>query len=497
MIAGQSAAGADSQYKKVSMSSVENVDKKEIITKYVERCFSDLMFFAQEFLPHLLTEDVPEFHAEMYSLIPDNKRLAIAAPRGFAKSTISSVIYPIWLAVSGIRAKDIVIISASEGLAVELLRKVKRELEGNQKLIQYFGELYTDKWSENHIIVKGNINIRARGAGGQIRGFRPDCLILDDIETDELVESEDQRKKLKDWLFKACLNTLMPNGQFIIVGTILTNLSLLNEILTSDNDWEKRKYRAYFDGVQQPGYELWPSLWTHERLQKRKKEIGSFAFAAEYMNDPMSDESSPIKENQIRYWTDLPDLSYVIAVDPAYKEDEKADYKVASLIGIDTQMNRYLVSYVRTHASLGEFIDSILNLWMQHRDRITAVGIPAGSEEQFYKSVVEKANNRRIYPPFTELKNVFSDASGVAHRKKKNRIVAALQPLFESGKYFINKAHVEAKEELLTIGSSRWDDLVDSLAYAEQIIQPVFIQQGKKKFDEPVYSSRPNYGFED
>ena len=57
-------------------------------------------------------------------------------------------------------------------------------------------------------------------------------------------------------------------------------------------------------------------------------------------------------------------------------------------------------------------------------------------------------------------------------RNKKNRVVAALQPLFEQGKYFIHPDHIELREELLTIGSSRWDDLVDCAAYAEQILTP-------------------------
>jgi hypothetical protein len=46
--------------------------------------------------------------------------------------------------------------------------------------------------------------------------------------------------------------------------------------------------------------------------------------------------------------------------------------------------------------------------------------------------------------------------------------------LFEQGKYFIHPDHIEARDELLSIGSSRWDDLVDTLAYAEQILQPYF-----------------------
>lgn len=475
--------------------------KQEILEEYVERSFKDLGFFAQEFLSHLLVKDVPSFHRDLYEMLPKEDRLVIAAPRGFAKSTVSSVIYPVFLGISGIWKKEVVIVSASETLAVELLRKVKKEFELNQKILQFFGNLKTDKWSESHFVLKSGVSFRARGVGGQIRGFRPDCLILDDMETNESVVSEEQRKKLKDWLLRDCINSLTVDGQLILIGTIIHPLSVLSDLLAVDNGWLKRKYAGYVDGIQEEGHELWPALWPHHRLQAKKKEIGSFAFASEIMNDPVSDETSPIKENQIRYWKELPQqMSLVIAVDPAYSEEETSDFKVASLVGIDTQLNRYLVSYVRTHAPTGSFIDSILNLWLQHRSLITGIGIPnSGTEKEFFKSFVDKANQRKLYPPVTELKNTFVTQAGQSKRNKKDRIVASLQPLFEAGKYYINASHLEARDEILTVGSSRWDDLVDSMAYAEQILTPSFAEakQEVNRFSGKFsLKSKSNYGLE-
>jgi hypothetical protein len=242
--------------------------------------------FAEFFLKGLLVEETPEFHKEIYGLLTKVKRLVLASPRGFAKSTISDIIYVIWLAAWR-KAKDVCIISASEGLAVDWLRKIKQEFSLNRRLREYFGDQKSSKWSESHIILRNGVNIRARGAGGQIRGFRPDVILCDDLETDESVRSEEQRKQLKDWLFRACLNTLVPEGQFVVIGTIIHPLSVLADLLAMDNGWEKRKFMAYKDGIQQDGHELWPTLWPHGKLQVRKREIGSFAFASEFMNSPI------------------------------------------------------------------------------------------------------------------------------------------------------------------------------------------------------------------
>ena len=462
--------------------------EEEKLLRLKEVLSNNLYKFVGYFLTDYLSYAVPEFHKEIYSILPTTKRLVLAAPRGFAKSSISSIFYPLWAALFQ-KQKDICIVSATEGLAVEMLRAIKRELESNRRILSFFGDLKSDKWSESHIITTTGVNIRARGAGGQIRGFRPSLVILDDIETDEGVISEEQRKKLKDWVFKACLNTLLPDGQFIVVGTILHPLSLLSDLLQIKNNWDKLKFQAY-KGEQIEGNEIWKALWSHERLQQRKAEIGSTRFSSEYLNNPLLDESSPIKEENIRYWEELPkQYSAVIAVDPAYSDETTSDYKVAVLVFCDQNANRYLIHYIRTHEPIGEFQDAIINLFVQYRNVITAVGVPnSGVEKAFFDSFMKKCEARQIYPPVIELKNSFTVAgTSVSVRNKKARVTAALQPLFEQGKYYIHANHIEAREELLTIGSSRWDDICDSMAYVESIIQIPYFQNTEEAENKKYY----------
>lgn len=481
------------------MAKASSLDSdKALIKEYIETCAESVQFFAEEFLPHLLTAEIPPFHSEIYQLLPESKRLVVAAPRGFAKSYVCSIIYPIWMGVFALH-KDVVIISASETLAKEMLRKIKREFENNQKLKKYFGDMVTDKWSETHATLESGVTYRARGAEGQIRGFRPECIVIDDIETDDSAKSEEQRRKIMDWIFKACLPALTPEGQLIMVGSIISQVSVLKQVLEANNGWPRRVYRAYKDRIQEPGHELWPTLWPHEKLQQRKAEIGSWAFSSEYMNDPISNEFSPIKKEQIRYWKELPQqLSLVLVIDPAYKDDEKADYKVATLVGIDQNMNRYLVHYLRTHIPQGEFIDAVLTMWQSNKSQITALGIPSGgTEAELFRSFVNKANERKLYPPFAELKNTFITSTGQTKRGKLARITAALQPLFEQGKYYINESHREAEQEILEMSDEmRWDDLIDTMCYAEQLIQPVFMEEKKTTSEFEVPKRSHNYGYE-
>lgn len=451
---------------------------KEKIAEIYYRCQHDIEYFALLFFPHLLNKDIAPFQREIYADLIQHKFYACAAPRGHAKSTIGLIINPMHFALFR-KVGDISLLSASETFIInEIIRPIKREFETNEMLLRFFGELKTTKWSETYFVLKNGIAFEASGIGGQLRGGRRGLIGLDDLETNETVESEDQRVKLRNRVNKELMPKLFPEGQMTLFGTIIHPLSYLRNVIdTPNNGWFKKIYRAYPDSIQEKGHELWPEMLPHEELQLRKSRMGSFAFQSEYMNEPVSDETSPIKESQIRVWEKLPaQYNAVIAVDPAYADDATSDYKTAVLILCDSYGNRFLAHYIRTHAPLGEFQEAVINMWLSNRGAITALGIPnAGVEKSFFASFLRKCQDRKLYPPIMELKNSLTTAStGGSIRNKASRIVAALQPLFEQGKYYIGPDHIEAREEILTIGVSRHDDLVDCMAYAENLIMPFY-----------------------
>ena len=152
---------------------------------------------------------------------------------------------------------------------------------------------------------------------------------------------------------------------------------------------------------------------------------------------------------------------------------------------------------------IGEFQDAIINLWLSHRGEVTAIGIPnSGTEKAFFESFLRKCSDRKLYPPVVELKNAFvQSGTGVSIRNKTARVIAALQPLFENGKYYIGAEMLEARDELMSIGVSRHDDIVDTLAYAESLIQPYFgqsmVDTSGNNVTMEMASSRGSYGYDD
>jgi len=456
------------------------MDKTEL-KAYFETFRTDIYQFATFFFSHLLGKPSADFHKTIYEdLSAGHKYLALEIFRGAGKSTINLIIKPIHFAIFK-PIGDITLISKSESFVLnEINRKIKAEFEGNDKLKLFFGDMTTSKWSETYFVLKNGIAFEGLGIGGQLRGGRRGLIVLDDLEDEETAISEEQRDKLKRRIGKEIAPKLLPEGELIYVGTPVHQLCYLHQVIkTEKNGWKKRIFPAYKDGIQKEGHEAWAEMFPHTRLQEFKTTWGTNYFSSEYLCDPIVSENCPIKEEQIRTWTELPkQYSCVIAVDPAYSEDATADYKVASLVAIDQANNRYLLDYIRTHDSIGDFQDQIINLYLQNKTFLTGVGIPnSGVEKAFFDSFMRKCDERKVHPPVIELKNAFTrSGSGTTIRNKTMRVIAALQPIFQKGNYYIRADHMEAREELLTIGSSKNDDIVDTLAYAEQILQPIYYE---------------------
>ena len=464
--------------------------------------------FSLKFLGKYLIKGTPDFHKEIYELLKTTLRLSLAAPRSFAKTTVVDVIYPIYLGVLRTDFRDsIAIFSASQSLSVEQLKKIKHEFETNEALIQLYVQIWgelpkSSTWREDEILLSNGVRMQACGAGGQTRGKRPNVIICDDLETTEGVRSPDRRKQLDEWFRKDILGMLEPTGQLIIIGTILHYDSLLKNLIDESSKWgwETRLWQAYNDGIQKEGHELWVDKWTHKDLQLKKAEQGSAFFASEYMNDPVSDETAVFKKDNVRPYKDLPDkYSMVMVFDPAYSDDEKADFKVCSLIAVDPKNNRYLHKYIRTHAEEKDYLNESINLFLQFKTFITQVGIPGGREVDFFKKVIEFASSRGIALPYKEIKNVHSQGT-VSVRNKKDRITMALQGLFQQGKYYIREGLDEVVDELLHHPHGKRDDIIDTMAAAEQIITPVYfdtVYAGEEVKPVNINRNTTGYGEED
>lgn len=256
--------------------------------------------FAGAYLSPMYDSPVPTpaFHRECWKLYCSPEvYCAVAAPRGHAKST--ALTHDFGLATALFRVEDyIIIVSATEDLAIQHLGDIAKELRENEEIIRDFqiDRLTTDAKTDIIVRFKDGHECRflAKGSGQKMRGVkwngkRPGLILCDDLEEDEQVENRDRRKKFSRWFYRALVPCLRKGGKIRLHGTILHEDSLLSRVMKA-RGWITRFYRAHraYDDFTEI---LWPEQFSEARLRQIQlafiEDGDPGGYSQEYLNDPL------------------------------------------------------------------------------------------------------------------------------------------------------------------------------------------------------------------
>lgn len=430
--------------------------------------------FAQKYLGHFMRDEVTgefvapaEFHAELYRILLSEKYAAVAAPRQHAKSTVVSVIFPLYCICYKLR-RFIIIISDTEKQAALQLSAIKAELEGNDDLIADFGNLVGDKkWDVNDIRTTTQISVSARGAGGSLRGlryrqWRPDLVICDDLENEEDVENPETREKLVKW-FKGTVMNLGKHCQILVVGTILHYNSFLSDLLDEKKfkTFTKRRYMAV-DLEWNPASVLWPAKWDLQSLRDKENDVGSVFFNQEYRNLPITDETQIFRQEWIDKhafpWDEIREKLFVKITyhDPAISQKRKADYFATVTVGVADDGRIYVLYADQRRMPFLKQVDYILERY--DIDRPAVVGI----EDQAYQEAL-----KQIVDEMSVATGRYITVVGVPHLTDKLMRISKISPMVENGtiRFCTDGSQQGVINQLLFLGKIK-DDLADALESA-------------------------------
>ena len=486
----------DSAMAKLRDGLITKDDFKKILLYQYKR---DPLFMATRLFPDHVTDretkkriPSPAFHQELIDLFLTHSKLAIAAPRGHSKSTLVGFFYVLHQALFSLK-RNIVLVSSTEDLAIRFLRDIKTELEVNRNLIWLFGDQVTGKWSEKEIALANGTKIYAKGRSSQLRGLkergsRPDLVIIDDCEDQELMRSELRRLDLEDWFNGDVLPTLEPSvGQLIVVGTILHESSLLSRVLnpTLYPDFTTRIYRAIIepnDDNKLP-HPLWPERFPLEMLNSIKESYlarGQLAtFYMEYQNNPMPSEGASFKQEYIQYFDELPQINNN-TYEPCHFAREmfvdlgggglKRTADDTCLMVVATELNSgtmYVQDYLseRMGTDTDRIITALFRLAKQHDvskiyiEKTQAVNMLVASLDRKLRESHVPFRIEYVTPPRGS-----ADRRGDMSDGKFQRI-AAMEAPFKMGQIKIRRWMTKLVDQLLSFPRGH-DDAIDALSYA-------------------------------
>jgi len=426
----------------------------------------DMEYFCRAYFPHYFYDPFSRFHRE---LIQDLHRmidtgggtkLARAAPREHAKSTLLTFGLPLWCTVYGFK-HFIPVVSDTEGQASNYLEAIQYELEENERIIDDFGSLIGNTWNITEMVTANDVCLVAKGIGGKIRGikhknWRPDLIILDDIENDKNVKSDEQKRwTYEEWFLKAVLRAggTGTGGKsytdIVVMGTILESDSVLKRILDNplfdsriykgvisfaerEDLWEKWRqiaidlenhnrledaeafYKANEEEMLRGTRVLWPEKHTYYSLMLAFI-TSETAFYSELQNEPV-DKLQCLFNGLIEYENgpDIEELKndYYIygACDPSLgKKAKKGDYSaivdVAKHKRTGQLWNIFADLEVRHPDKIIEDIFARARFYKEHGIQYESFVVEAQQFQEFFAHVLgERSMKQDIFLPIKEIK---------------------------------------------------------------------------------------------
>ena len=480
------------------MDYEERYEKLQALKKLKD----NMPLFGRFCFPTALRKITPPFHHEVYRDLSDDsvRRVLIAAPRGTAKSTVTTLIYPLWKVAFKRSDEDlfIVIISESQAQSINFLSRIKYHLGHSDKFKEIFGDFgpaTAKRWTNNDIVLANGARIIAVGTGQRVRGFiegdtRPNLIIVDDFESELNAFTMEARAKNRKWITEAVIPSLSDDGKIAMIGTVISEDCFL--YWAKDSPAWKVLWYSIWDEDEKS---IWPERFPKSRIMEIKREFESVGnlngFYQEYMNIAQSPDNAPFKPEwmQLHHYDferingqnclvrevgderKVKPVEIYSGVDPASSLAATADFFVIATIAVDSDNNKYVVDLFRNRISPAEQPGKIIEIYKKFRPKRMNIET-TGYQEALRTAVRELMMEDNLYIPGLE--------RGVKPRTRKSERLLSLVPMFAKKSFYWRPEDLVGQQEFLSYPRGKHDDVMDSIWTALERHKPCRIGE----FDE-------------
>lgn len=489
-------------------------------------CSKSLKMFAKTYFREYCSSKNSRFQEETYELLQmiqkkRDQRVAIAAPREHAKSTIISLIFVLWVACYK-QDRCVVIASNTAKQAEDLLSDIRDAIRQNDLLIQDFPDVCeppNPKWRKDEIILKNSVRILSAGTESELRGkrykqYRPSLIILDDVEQTGDMFSKEVRERLFNWFTKVILNLGSKTTNIIVAGTIHHYDSLLHQLTSEDEfpGWVKRKYQAIEAWAVHPdlwdkwaqiysnrekyndqgGPEaarkfycdnedrmlegtmvLWPDKETYYDLMVMKERGGELSFYSEKQNEPLGGSNFWFPQEALVYWDNKFNspqelLSFlgegkiiVGAIDPSMGGSKRSDYSAFITVAVDKRDGTiYVIGADIGRWKPTELMTRVISKYSEWRHK--QIGYEAnGFQQVLGKDLIQMSDKQGTHIPISFIKN----------KARKEERILRLEPMIRQGRIQFSRSHNELIQEILHYPKGAHDDGVDALSMILDVLE--------------------------
>lgn len=412
-----------------------------------------------------------------------NDKTVAVMPRGFSKTTLFKADIILDILYQNPECRVQLFISETGPHAAAQVNDIRMELQFNGKITELYGKQAPDrqqpqKWTDEEFETLSGMFLISRGRGGQVRGLnraatRPGKILFDDLEDEESVSTEDQRKKVKRWFMGALERAgklrRLGRTRFYGLGTILHFEALIVE-LQKDPRWMVLQFGA----IDNDNEALWEGAMTLEDVEELRVSYASrgelSVFYREVLSKMVAAEDMKFRPDMIQHGVirreDL--VAVGIALDPAISKKKGASLAAFGVTGItDKGQIWVLEAWGKAGMSVREIIDKYFELhfkWNCTHHGIETIAFQQAlvdimTEEMFRKG---KQFGAKAY---FEIKPILHQTDEAKHK----RIEGVLQPRYASGYIMHARTFAEYETALQDWPNSKMD-IPDAVAMSVSLL---------------------------
>lgn len=231
------------------------------------------------------------------------KRLLVLMPPGSAKSTYTSIIFPIWWFMQHPRS-SVIAASHTAALVEHFSHRIQALIDEHRQRIGF--DLLADDRSAARWQTSAGGEYFAVGVRGAITGRRADLAIIDDpIKSMGEADSPKHRQHIWDWYTAELMTRLKPEARIVMVMTRWHEQDLGGQLIArSSEDWRVLRLPAIAedqDPIGRPaGAPLWPEWETLDALHKKRAVVGSRIWSALFQQSPHPSTGQLFKVDELR-----------------------------------------------------------------------------------------------------------------------------------------------------------------------------------------------------
>lgn len=385
------------------------------------------------------------------------------------------------------------IFSHTRPIAKDFLKQIKRELEGNERLLEWFPDvLYKNpmreapKWSEDEgIIVRRKSNprestVEAWGlVDSQPIGKHFSLLVYDDTVTRDSVNTPEMILKTMEML-ELSYNLGARGGSRRFIGTryhfndpyatLMARGTVIPRIKPATED-------GTANGV--------PVFLTAQSLIEKRRDMGEYTFSCQMLQNPVADETQGFKRDWIKYHNGIntAGMNIYMLVDPASSKRKYSDYTSMWIVALGRDQNFYVVDMIRDRLGLTQRVRQYMTWHQKYKPirnggvRIERYGLMADIEA--LKAMQDSENYR------------FEVTEVAGQTPKEDRIRRLMSPM-EQGRFYFpmslyytncdgktdDLVKVFLEEEFRAFPVSRHDDMMDALSRLLEPDLPLMFPKG-------------------